>query len=180
MGILAAISINQTDGSPIICQPGYHIESGICVPNVIIDCAQGYELIGSACFPNIPPLSTSYQVGNIDPRVVDRDLDSVHFNLIVRFNEDPEQRPVHINMRVTDPNNQEVAHEEVIRIPDANDSEYRDISMRISGLQECTTYNFFAYALSENGLESYNQIVVRQIATKGCTFSLASIIDFIT
>jgi len=180
MGVLVAISINQTDGTPIICQPNYHIESGICVPNVIIDCAQGYELIGSACFPNIPALSTTYTVPSIQYRVLDRDLSSYKFNMIVRLPEDPEQRPVHIHTRATDPNNNEIAHEEVVRIPDANDSEYRDVTMRISGLQACTTYNFFTYALSENGLESYSQIYVYQGATEGCTFSLASIIDFLT
>ena len=170
-----------SDGTPIDCGFGYHMENGVCVPDQPpILCPAEYELVNSVCTPDLPALSTAYSIPSIQYRVLDRDTNSVKFNMIVRLPEDPTQRPVNIHMRVVNPDNIEVVHEIETRTPSWNDSVYRDVGFFISGLDSCTTYKFYTYALSDGGTEAYSSVYSSIQTTSGCPLSLASLFSFLS
>ena len=176
---IAVALMPYSDGTPLDCGFGFHMENGICVPDQPpISCPTGYEVINATCVPTLPVQSTTYSISSIQYRVTDRDSDSVKFNLIVKVPSNPTPLSIAIHMRVLGPDNVEVAHE-VKSITSSNSLDYRNVSFFIDGLDSCTTYKFQTYALSASGTEAYSPVFANIQTTSGCPLSLASLFSFL-
>ena len=51
----------DSDIEPLVCEDGYHIEDGACVPDVI-ECEDGYHLEGDQCVPDVIECEDGYHL----------------------------------------------------------------------------------------------------------------------
>jgi M6 family metalloprotease-like protein len=57
--MLATVTVWYPGDPPPDCPPGYHLDNGVCVKNVIPQCPPGSHIDGDKCVPDVPPSNGS-------------------------------------------------------------------------------------------------------------------------
>ena len=177
--ILVALLASSSSGEPPeYCGSGYHMENGMCVPDITpTNCPSGYALLNSICTPILPAQDSAISLATTI-RTVDKSVGDADYNVWVYVPRGfTGSFTIHLRV-INTMTNTEVAHDEKTRsFSNAGDIGYTNNYFHVNGLTGCTKYNVFAYVTSTDGTSAYSGIVTTSTTTRGCPLSLASILD---